>query len=58
MAETDAPYLAPAPLRGSRNEPANVRLVCKKFAEILGKTDEEIYEITTANCKKLFNLAD
>lgn len=54
--ETDAPYLAPVPYRGKRNEPAYVRLVAEKLSAITGKSLEYIEELTTANAKKLFKL--
>jgi TatD DNase family protein len=54
--ETDAPYLAPVPFRGKRNEPAYIKLVAGKLAAITGKTLKEIEEITTSNAVRLFNL--
>lgn len=54
--ETDGPYLAPTPYRGKRNEPAYLKLVAEKLAEIKGVTFEEIMNTTTANAVKLFNL--
>lgn len=54
--ETDSPYLAPKPHRGKRNEPAYTALVATKLSELTGKSLEEISEITTSNCKRLFNL--
>jgi TatD DNase family protein len=55
--ETDAPYLAPVPHRGKRNEPAYVSLVAQHVAGILGMKVEEIAEITSGNAKKLFKLS-
>ena len=52
--ETDAPYLTPHPFRGSRNEPYFTTLVVEKIAEILGKSYDEISDITSSNAKKLF----
>ena len=52
--ETDAPYLAPVPKRGSRNEPAFTSFVADKISEILGLSRNDIEDITTANAKKLF----
>lgn len=52
--ETDAPYLAPVPFRGKRNEPAYLRYVVEKLAAIKGIDKEKIAAITTANAKKLF----
>jgi TatD DNase family protein len=54
--ETDAPYLAPVPFRGKRNEPGYINLVAEKLSAITGKTIQEIGETTTANARKLFNL--
>jgi TatD DNase family protein len=54
--ETDAPYLAPVPFRGKRNEPAYMSYVVQKLADIKATTIEEIAAITTANAQKLFNL--
>ena len=54
--ETDSPYLAPVPNRGKRNEPANIKYIAAKVAEITGKPVEEIAEITTANAVELFRL--
>lgn len=54
--ETDAPYLAPAPYRGKRNESAYVALVAQKLAEIYNVTIEEIARITTENSKEIFGI--
>ena len=54
--ETDAPYLAPVPYRGRRNESAYVRFVAEKVAEILGVSFEEVDAVTTENAKKLMLL--
>ena len=56
LLETDAPYMAPVPLRGSRNEPANIPLIAAKVAEIKGISIEEVESATTANANKLFSL--
>jgi len=56
MIETDAPYLAPIPYRGKRNEPAFVREVATLIAEICGKSPEDIDTITTANTVAFFGL--
>lgn len=54
--ETDAPYLAPHPFRGKRNETAYTRIVAQKLADIFEVSIEEIAEITTKNAKNLFKL--
>jgi TatD DNase family protein len=54
--ETDAPYLAPVPYRGKRNEPAYTRLVAEKLANITGFSLDKIAEITTENARRLFKL--
>ena len=54
--ETDAPFLAPVPYRGKRNEPGYVRYVAEKLAEVKGLPVEEIERVTTANAVKLFGL--
>ncbi len=54
--ETDAPYLAPVPHRGKRNEPAYVTATCSCVAATLGMTYEEVERITDDNARKFFNL--
>lgn len=54
--ETDAPYLAPVPYRGKRNEPSYLPLIARKLSEALNMPVEEVAAITTNNAKKLFNL--
>ncbi|SFJ87692.1 TatD DNase family protein [Paenibacillus sp. UNC496MF] len=56
LIETDAPYLAPHPHRGKRNESSFVRLVANAMAEISGKSVEEIAKITTENAKRCFGI--
>lgn len=53
LVETDAPYLAPAPYRGKRNEPAFMVETVRKLASVRGVEAERIAEITTANFEKL-----
>ena len=54
--ETDAPYLAPTPYRGKRNESAYIINVLEKLADIYGVPNEEIAEITTSNSKVVFGV--
>jgi TatD DNase family protein len=56
LIETDAPFLSPEPHRGKRNEPAYVRLVAQKVAELKGLPLEKIAEVTTANARELFGI--
>jgi len=55
--ETDAPYLAPVPFRGKRNEPSYLKYVVEKLAVIKNVSIDRIAEITTANAEKLFLLS-
>ena len=52
--ETDAPYLAPVPHRGKRNEPAYIPLVVERLAQLLGTDKAGIELATTANARELF----
>ncbi len=54
--ETDAPYLAPVPYRGKRNEPSYINYVAHKLAELSKVDVETVAATTTANAKKLFSL--
>lgn len=54
--ETDSPYLAPEPLRGTKNEPKNVYLVADKLAELKEMSVEEVIRITTENAKKQYKI--
>jgi TatD DNase family protein len=56
LLETDAPFLAPAPHRGKRNESAFLPEIARKLAEVKNVSVEEITEITTRNAKRMFAL--
>ena len=58
LVETDAPYLAPVPVRGKRNEPAHVIHTAAVLAGLRGLTLPELAELTTANFLRLFRKAD
>ena len=57
MLETDAPYLAPMPHRGKRNEPAYVPLIAEVLAQVKGVSIEEVARATTENAQRLFRFA-
>ena len=54
--ETDAPYLAPTPHRGKRNEPAFIPLIVDRLADVYQTTTERIAQITSQNARALFAL--
>lgn len=54
--ETDCPYMAPEPFRGTRNDSSNVIKIAEKYAEIKNLSLEEIAKITTENAKKFFGI--
>ena len=56
LIETDSPYLAPEPVRGTRNNCMNVKYVAEKIAQVKGKTIEKIADITNKNAKKIFEI--
>jgi TatD DNase family protein len=58
LVETDAPYLAPTPYRGKRNEPAYVRHTAEVLAGVRKLTLEEIAETTTTNGRRLFGFGE
>ena len=55
--ETDAPYMAPVPMRGQRNEPAFVAQVLRRLAEAYGVSEDEVAAKTNANCQKILNIS-
>ena len=58
LIETDAPYLAPVPHRGKTNEPAFVRHVAERVAQVRGVDVTELAHVTTANFFRLFTHAE
>jgi TatD DNase family protein len=58
LLETDSPFLAPVPFRGKRNEPAHLRYIAEKMAQIKGLPLEELARITSENARHLFHLKD
>jgi TatD DNase family protein len=56
LVETDCPFLTPVPHRGERNEPAYVRIVAERIAQVRGTTCEEVAKATTSNAARLFGL--
>jgi TatD DNase family protein len=57
LVESDAPYLAPPPHRGKRNEPAFVVRTIERVADARGANAGEIGRVTSANAQRLFGLA-
>ncbi|WP_029374759.1 TatD family hydrolase [Rickettsia helvetica] len=55
LIETDTPYLAPTPMRGKQNEPAFIRYVAEKVAELKNITSKEVANVTTHNFNTLFS---
>jgi len=55
LIETDSPYLAPVPHRGTRNEPAHVALVASTVAALRGDAPERIRAATAATFRRIFN---
>lgn len=58
LIETDAPYLAPVPKRGKRNEPAYIVETARKLAELRGVTPDQIAQTTSANWRRLVGFVD
>ncbi|MBD5390446.1 TatD family hydrolase [bacterium] len=58
LVETDCPYLAPVPYRGTRNESSYVKYVIEEIAVLRNMTSIDVENITTSNAIKLFNLED
>lgn len=58
LLETDSPYLAPAPLRGKRNEPANIPLIAEKIASLQHLSVEDIARATNYSAYRLFGVGE
>lgn len=56
LIETDSPYLAPEPKRGTRNDSRNVKYIAQKVAQVKGVTLEEVAKVTYENAKKIFEI--
>ena len=56
LLETDCPYMAPEPHRGTRNDSRNIAYVAEKIAQIKGITAQEVIDITNNNARVLFGL--
>jgi len=56
--ETDAPWLPPVPHRGRRNEPAHVRLVAERVAQLRGMSPDDLVRVTTGNAIRLFRIPE
>ncbi|MCI9247198.1 MAG: TatD family hydrolase [Clostridia bacterium] len=56
LIETDSPYLAPEPKRGTRNDSRNVRYMAEKIAQVKGMEVEEVAKVTYENAKKIFEI--
>ena len=56
LLETDAPYLAPVPMRGKRNESSYLVHTARFVSSTLGINEEALADITTANASNLFNI--
>lgn len=57
LIETDSPYLAPEPVRGRRNEPANVRYVAEKLAALRGESLEDVAAYTAQNAMRVYRIS-
>ncbi len=58
LVETDAPYLAPMPYRGKRNEPGYTRYVVERVAELRELSIEEVAKVTRENAHRLFRIGE
>ena len=56
LLETDSPYMAPVPVRGTRNDSRNVRYIAEKLAQLRGMETDALIALTAENGKRLFNI--
>ena len=56
LIETDSPYLAPEPVRGTRNDPRNVKYIAEKIANVKNISLEDVANFTFSNVKKIFGI--
>ncbi|MBR5620937.1 TatD family hydrolase [Candidatus Saccharibacteria bacterium] len=56
LLETDAPFLTPAPFRGTVNEPARIKEICAYISKLKGESEAKVAEITTKNAERLFKI--
>lgn len=54
LIETDSPYMAPEPMRGKRNEPANIVHIGKRIAGLFDISEQELADVTSTNARRLF----
>ena len=57
LLETDSPYLAPEPVRGTKNEPSNIKYVCQNLSAIKDTDYERVAEVTSQNAIDMFDLS-
>ena len=58
LIETDSPYLAPEPVRGTRNDSRNLKYIVTKIAEVKGEKSEKVAKITYDNAMKFFGIKE
>ena len=57
LIETDSPYLAPEPVRGTTNNSINLKYIVKKIASVKEMSEEEIARLTYENAERVFQIA-
>ena len=56
LLETDSPYLAPEPNRGTRNSSFNLPVIAQKIAQIKGMTYDEVVSVTEENARQMYHI--